>query len=123
MSATDSIGGTLLSTYGLRLILFQGHHDLPGYKSIIEPNDLTAEMRKLKEKTVKVRLIGKYTTNINRTTYVELFKTKVKSSVQLEWIFTDHSFQETCVLVNGITVNLGRENIVVLDFDLLIIEI
>lgn len=123
MPATYSIGGTAISTYGLRLALFEGHHDHPGYKSIIEPNDLSVEMRKLKSRTVKVRLIGKYDTNILRTTQIELFKTKVKSAVSLEWIFSPHDFQETCVMANGMTVNLGRDHMAVLSFELTIIEV
>jgi hypothetical protein len=122
MPATYTIGGTALSTYGLRLALFDGHHDQPGYKSIIEPNDLSAEMRKLKSRTVKVRLIGKYASNVTRTSQIELFKTKVKSAVSLEWIFSPHDFQEDCVMANGMTVNMGRDCIAVLSFELTIIE-
>jgi hypothetical protein len=122
MPTTYSIGGTTLSTYGLRLALFEGHHNQPGYKDIITPNDLSAEMRKLKERVVRVRLIGKYATNIERTVKVELFKTKVKSAVSLEWIFSPHDFQEDCVMANGMTVNMGRDCIAVLSFELTIIE-
>jgi len=112
MAATDSIGGTLLSTYGLRLARLDGQLDLPKYKKIIEFSDLHADLRKTEERKVKVRLYGFYASSSAMNTAVSNFKNKIKGSVKQTWIFTDHGFSETCFVSEAVKVDIdNRKNV------------
>lgn len=106
MAATDSIGGTLLSTYGLRLAHMDGHLDLPAYKNIVEINDMDSSLRKTEEKKIRVKLIGNYASAAAMGFNVDEFKTKIKSAPKLVWVFTAHGFSETCFVKDPVKVQV-----------------
>lgn len=112
MAATDSIGGALLSGFGLRLARLEGHLDLPKYKNIIEVNDLHTDLKKVEEKKVTVKLFGIYSSAAAMATAVENFKTKIKSEVKQTWVFTAHGFSEICMVKDPVRVQIyGRMNV------------
>jgi hypothetical protein len=106
MAATDSIGGTLLSTYGLRMARIEGHLDLPKYKDILEINDLHEDLRKTEELKVRVKLYGFYASKAALATGVENFKTKIRGAVKQTWVFTAHGFSETCFVKDPVKVQI-----------------
>jgi hypothetical protein len=112
MAATDSIGGTLLSTYGMRLARLDGHLDLPKYKNILEINNLHSDLRKTEERKVKVKLYGFYSSKDAMATAVENLKTKIRGAVKQTWVFTDHGFSETCFVGEAVRVEVyNRKNV------------
>lgn len=112
MAATDSLGGTLLSVYGLRLSRLDGYLDLPRYKSIVAINDLHSEVKKTEERKIKVKLIGFYSSTAAMVSAIEDFKAKIKGAVKQTWIFSDHGFSETCFVKDVVKVEIyGRKNV------------
>jgi hypothetical protein len=103
---TETIDGTQLSTYGLRLSHISGHLDLPPYKKILEEHDFEAEMCITQEKRVTVRFIGKYLSKNLMAIQLSAFKTKIASGVKLNWKFDNHYFDENCVVKDGFQVNI-----------------
>jgi hypothetical protein len=103
---TEMVGGVQLSTYGLRLSYIEGHLDLPARKQIVEEHDYCDAMKVYEERKIKIRLIGKYTSSADLGNKIELFKTKIRSAVKLVWQFTNHGFNQTCVVANGMDVTV-----------------
>ncbi len=101
MAATEKIGITELSTYGLRLARLEGNLDLPAFKQIIEANELESNLRVLDEKNIQIRLFGIYATKAAMGTAVLAFNHKIRSALKQVWTFTNHGFQETCVVKSG----------------------
>lgn len=101
MAATEKIGITELSAYGLRLARLDGNLNLPAFKQIIEANELESNLRVLDEKNIQIRLIGFYATKAAMGTAVLNFNYKIRSALKQIWTFTNHSFQETCVVKSG----------------------
>lgn len=102
MAATEKIGTTELSTYGLRLARLDGNADLPPYKEIIEEHDFESNLLVIDEKTIKIRLIGFYASKPALGTAIANFYTKIKSALKQVWTFTNHGFAETCVVKDGV---------------------
>jgi len=107
MAAT--IGGTALSTYGLRLATLGGNMDLPAYKSILEISDLHADLRKTQENKVRIKLYGFYATKAAMITAIGNFKTKIQSAVTQTWVFSDYDFSETCFVKDEIRIQIHKE--------------
>lgn len=106
MAATEKIGTTELSTYGLRLASLQGNLDLPPFKDILDEHDYEANLLKLEGQEVKIKLFGFYTSRANLGTNINNFKTKIQSAIKQVWTFTNHSFEETCVVKDGMRVKV-----------------
>nr|WP_319268302.1 hypothetical protein [uncultured Draconibacterium sp.] len=104
MAVAEKIGGTELSTYGLRLSkpALSGHLDLPKFKNIIKHHDWEANLRVLDEQNVKIKLIGFYADKAAMGTALSNFYTKVQSSVKQLWEFSNYGFSETCVVKDEI---------------------
>ena len=101
MAATEKIGTTELSTYGLRLARLDGNLDLPAFKDILEVHELESNLRILDEKNIQIRLIGFYSTKSEMGTALLNFNYKIRSALKQVWTFTNHSFEETCVVKDG----------------------
>jgi hypothetical protein len=105
MSATEKIGVTELSTYGLQLARLDGNIDLPPFKKIITPADDSASLKILDEQTVQIKLIGFYASKAILGTQIAAFQTKIKGTLKQIWTFTNHDFAETCVVKDGFQIN------------------
>lgn len=101
MAATEKIGTTELSTYGLRLSRLDGNLDLPAFKQILEAHNLESNLRILDEKNIQIRLIGFYATKAEMGTALLNFNHKIRSALKQVWTFTNHGFEETCVVKSG----------------------
>lgn len=101
MAASEKIGTTELSDYGLRLARLDGNSDLPAFKEIVQPNELESNIRILDEKTVQIKLFGSYTTKTAMGTAILAFNHKIRSAIKQTWTFTNHGFSETCVVKEG----------------------
>lgn len=104
MAATEKIGGTELSTYGLRLARLDGNIDLPPFKEILQEHDYESNLQVLDEQNISVKLIGVYASKAATGTAIAAFQTKVKSALKQVWEFTNHGFSETCVVKSGMKV-------------------
>jgi hypothetical protein len=120
---TETIGGTQISTYGLRLSRIEGHLDLPAYKQILEEHDFSSEMCIKQEKIVTVRLIGAYASTSAMATAIGNFKTKIESAVQLNWKFDNHGFDENCVVQDGVQVTITGNRLATVTVKLTIAEV
>jgi len=98
-----SVGGTSLSTFGLKLLKVEGDLDMPKFKQILENHEFTEDLLKLDEKTVRVRLFGKYASQQEIGLNVANFMNHVKSEVRHRWKFPTYSFDELCVVKDGIS--------------------
>ena len=106
MSATEKIGTTELSTYGLQLARLGGNMDLPAFKKIVNPTDPDcATLKILEENTIQIKLIGFYSSKTDLGTKIAAFKTKIQSATKQIWTFTNHAFTETCVVKDGLQIN------------------
>jgi len=105
MAATEKIGAVELSSFGLRLGRLDGNVDMPAFKAILEEHDFESNLLVLDEKNIQIRLIGFYASRTAMGTAIENFKTQIKSAVKQVWTFTNHGFQETCVLNEGFKCN------------------
>lgn len=106
MAATEKIGTTELSTYGLRLARLDGNLDLPPYKNILDEHDFESNLIVLDEKTIRIRLIGFYASKAALGTAIINFQNKIKTAIKHVWTFTNHNFTETCVVKDGISTNV-----------------
>jgi len=120
MSAMETVGGTEISTFGLKLSKFDGHLSRPAYKDILEINTLAADLRILEEQNVDVELIGQFATKTALNTGVSGLQTLIKTAIKLEWYFGNYGFTETCVAKKGMSVNIYRGNIALCKFTLTI---
>lgn len=111
MAATEKIGTTELSTFGLRLARLDGNLDLPAFKEIIQEHDYQSNILILDEKEVQIRLIGFYASKTALGTAIANFQTAIKSELKQIWTFTNHGFAETCVLKNGISCSIYRTGV------------
>ena len=102
MAATEKIGGVELSTYGLRLARLDGNVDFPAFKGIIEKHDFESTLLILDEKTIRIKMFGFYATRAAMGTALSAFSTKVKSELKQIWTFSNHEFEETCVVKDGV---------------------
>lgn len=103
MAATEKIGATELSTYGLRLAKIEGNLDLPAFKQILDEHDFESNLLVLDEETIRIRLIGFYASKPALGTAIVNFQNKVRSALKQVWTFTNHDFIKTCVVKNGMT--------------------
>ena len=101
MAATEKIGTTELSTYGLKLARLDGNLDLPAFKDILEVHELESNLRILDEKNVQIKLIGFYNSKPTMGFNIAAFQAKIQSAVKQVWTFTNHGFEETCVVKDG----------------------
>lgn len=108
MAVSEQIGGVQLSTYGLRLAKMEGNLDLPAFKKIFDEHDFESNLLVLDERTVKIRLIGFYASKTALGTAIDSFYTKIKSAIKQVWIFSNHAFNETCVVKDGVTCNIYK---------------
>lgn len=106
MPLSEQIGGTQLSDYGLRLARLEGNMDLPPYKTILNEHDFESNLLVLNEETVKIKLIGIYSSKSELGTLLSQFYAKIRSGLKLTWIFSNHAFEEDCVVKDGITCNI-----------------
>ena len=111
MAATEKIGTTEISTFGLRLARLDGNLDLPAFKEIIQGNNLESNILILDEQEVKIRLIGFYASKAAMGTAIANFQTAIKSEVKQIWTFTNHGFAETCVVKKGFLCNVFRTGV------------
>lgn len=105
MAATEKIGTTELSTYGLQLARLDGNMNLPAFKKIVNPTDDCVALKILDEQTVQIKLIGFYSSKTDLGTKIAAFKTKIQSATKQIWTFTNHYFTETCVVKDGFQIN------------------
>ncbi len=101
MAVTEKIGTTELSDYGLRLSRLDGNLDLPAFKDILDVHNLESNLRILDEKNVQIRLIGFYASKSAMGTAILAFNHKIRSALKQVWTFTNHGFEETCVVKTG----------------------
>lgn len=101
MAATEMIGAVELSTFGLRLAWLDGNVDMPAFKSILEEHDYESNLLVLDEHNIMIRLIGSYASKSAMGTAITNFITQIKSELKQVWTFTNHGFQETCVVKEG----------------------
>jgi len=99
---TETVAGTQLSTYGLRLSRLDGHIDLPPNKQILDEHDYSAKMCTKQEKVVTARLVGVYASPAEMATAITNLKTKIASGVTLNWKFDNHGFNESCIAKDGL---------------------
>lgn len=120
MSALEKIGNTELSTYGLRLARIDGHLDMPPYKNILTEHDMSVKMRVSQERTVRVRLIGVYSSPATLGSNIELFKTKVRSAPKQTWYFGNHDFSQPCVVADVMSVSVYARRAVEINLTLIV---
>ena len=76
-----TMGGTDISTYGLKLIKASGFSDLPRRKKILKEPGFEAKDIKYQEKKVTVELLGKYVDQSTLASNIDSLKTRLEDGL------------------------------------------
>jgi hypothetical protein len=115
-----TIGGTDISTYGLRLLNVFNYYDLPARKKILAIPEFGTNDIKYESKKITIILFGKYADQATMATSINNFKTLLKGEVKHTIVITEHGLNFTGVFVKGIS-TMVRKNTIELQITIIIV--
>lgn len=115
-----TIGGTDISTYGLRLLNVLDYYNLPARKKILAIPEFETNDIKYETKKITVILFGKYADQTTMATSINNFKTLLKSDVKHNIVISEHGLNFTGVFAKGMSTKV-RKNTIELQLTIIIV--